>query len=130
MLEDYDKKEAQEFYQDYWKYVKFGFSQYQELVKEIYAKFNCVEDVERKLQLLADNKTTFLQKQNIFKYVPEMNLAYWANEEMISAFGGLKISDIAYVKEGLKTGDNERFIRYWTEVDINKTNIKDESGAK
>ena len=49
---------------------------------------------------------------------------------MISAFGGLKISDIAYVKEGLKTGDNERFIRYWTEVDINKTNIKDESGAK
>lgn len=50
MLEDYDKKEAQEFYQDYWKYVKFGFSQYQELVKEIYAKFNCVEDVERKIK--------------------------------------------------------------------------------
>ena len=103
---------------------------YEGFYKRLFSSSSAVEDVERKLQLLADNKTTFLQKQNIFKYVPEMNLAYWANEEMISAFGGLKISDIAYVKEGLKTGDNERFIRYWTEVDINKTNIKDESGAK
>lgn len=60
----------------------------------------------------------------MYRYVPEMNLAYWANEYMISAFRGSKISDIAYVKEGLKTGDNERFIRYWTEVDINRTNIK------
>ena len=100
---------------------------YEGVYKRLFTSSSAVEDVEKKMQLLADKTHNYLQKQDMYRYVPEMNLAYWANEYMISAFRGSKISDIAYVKEGLKTGDNERFIRYWTEVDINRTNIKNEN---
>lgn len=61
--------------------------------------------------------------QDNFKKIPGMPIAYWASESLITAFeSGKPISDFVEPKVGLQTGDNDRFLRLWWEVDIN--NIK------
>lgn len=61
---------------------------YEGVYKRLFTSSSAVEDVEKKMQLLADKTHNYLQKQDMYRYVPEMNLAYWANEYMISAFRG------------------------------------------
>lgn len=63
----------------------------------------------------------FSMKQGNFKKIPGMPIAYWASEQIITAFEkGKPISDFIEPKVGLQTGDNDRFLRLWWEVDINK----------
>lgn len=59
--------------------------------------------------------------QNNFKKIPGMPIAYWASKSLIESFEkGRPISDLVEPKVGLQTGDNDRFLRLWREVDINK----------
>lgn len=59
--------------------------------------------------------------QNNFKKIPGMPIAYWASKSLIESFEkGRPISDLVEPKVGLQTGDNDRFLRLWWEVDINK----------
>ena len=57
-----------------------------------------------------------IQKNN-FLMIPGSPIAYWANENLINAFkDGEKLSSFVEPKVGLQTGDNDRFLRYWYEV--------------
>lgn len=59
--------------------------------------------------------------QSNFKKIPGMPIAYWASKSLIESFEkGRPISDLVEPKVGLQTGDNDRFLRLWWEVDINK----------
>ena len=49
--------------------------------------------------------------------IPGRPVAYWIDHHIIEAFRNApKMSDFADVKVGLQTGDNERFLKLWTEV--------------
>src|SRR5699024_6910612 len=57
-----------------------------------------------------------------FEKIPGSPIAYWASENIIKSFeDGSLMDDILDVKVGLQTADNDRFLRLWHEVDINKT---------
>jgi type II restriction/modification system DNA methylase subunit YeeA len=59
--------------------------------------------------------------QGTFKSIPGSPIAYWVSDKMREAFAkGTKLGDIAEPKQGLSTSDNDRFLRLWHEVDINK----------
>lgn len=59
--------------------------------------------------------------QDNFKKIPGMPIAYWASKSLIESFEkGKPILDLVEPKVGLQTGDNDRFLRLWWEVDINK----------
>ncbi|EME8230770.1 hypothetical protein EA83_00684 [Enterococcus faecium] len=59
--------------------------------------------------------------QSNFKKIPGMPIAYWASKSIITAFEkGKPISDYVTPKQGLATADNDKFLRLWWEVDINK----------
>lgn len=60
--------------------------------------------------------------QNNFKKIPGMLVAYWASEKIINHFKTNKLDNIAEPRSGLSTTDNNRFLRYWQEVNYN--NIK------
>jgi hypothetical protein len=61
----------------------------------------------------------FETPQSNFLHLPEKQIAYWATDEIIKDFiYGKRLSNIADVKKGLDTGNNNRFLRYWFEVDI------------
>ncbi|MBF0233768.1 MAG: BREX-1 system adenine-specific DNA-methyltransferase PglX [Desulfamplus sp.] len=68
-----------------------------------------------------------------FKKIPGNPVAYSIYEGIIRAFEkGEKLGQMANISEGVKTGNNERFLRYWQEVSIenfalslNQNNVSD-----
>lgn len=76
--------------------------------------------------------------QDEFKLIPESRFTYWANKEIINVFQSNKqIADFLDGGNGMTTGINESYLRYWFEVEFNKikfaaTNSKEakESGGK
>ncbi len=54
--------------------------------------------------------------QDNFSKIPGSPIAYWVSEKMASIFLYTAMSKIASPKAGLGTGDNDRFLRFWHEV--------------
>ena len=69
-------------------------------------------------------------KASNFSKIPGSPVVYWASEHFVQIFEGAMLYDVAQVQEGLKTGDNDRFIRFWNEVDFKKTLMSGNSNAK
>lgn len=63
-----------------------------------------------------------------FKQIPGTPIAYWVNDcFLLYCSLDNRLSDSADVQEGLKTSDNDRFIRHWYEVSYQKTNLQSSS---
>ena len=60
-----------------------------------------------------------------FAVIPGRPIAYWASRQMLDAFEmGVPLSDVALAKQGLATGDNERFLRQWFEVSADRSYMR------
>lgn len=58
---------------------------------------------------------------SLFSRIPSSPIIYWINQSILNLFDkGKIINDIADPRQGLATADNERFIRFWWEVNFNK----------
>lgn len=56
-------------------------------------------------------------KQEDFAKIPGSPVAYWVPKQFFNAYDkGKKFGDFSTVSEGVKTGDNNRFLRLWYEV--------------
>ena len=55
--------------------------------------------------------------QSNFNRIPGGRLSYWFTTPIILSFENKKLKDVSSPKAGLSTGDNNRFLRYWYEVD-------------
>ena len=58
--------------------------------------------------------------QSNFSKIPGSPVAYWVSSAVFAAFRGQTLSDICPPKAGLSTGDNDRFLRFFWETDVNK----------
>ena len=59
--------------------------------------------------------------QSNFKAIPGFPIAYWISEKVRKTFTNCgRLGDISRPRQGLASGNNERFMRFWYEVDINK----------
>ena len=58
-----------------------------------------------------------------FLEVPKSAIAYSLSDTALNAFSGESLSDYADLKQGLITGDNNRFLRYWYEVSLYKSSL-------
>lgn len=66
-----------------------------------------------------------------FDNIPGSPIAYWADESIYAAFkNNLALNDVADVKVGIQTSDNERFLRYWWEVDYSKIGFGMKNGLE
>ncbi len=65
-----------------------------------------------------------------FSKIPGAPVAYWVSKEFLDIFNNKKIATYADVQEGLKTGDNERFIRKWYEIDFGTSNMGSSNSPK
>ncbi|MEE0169397.1 MAG: hypothetical protein U0I00_06025 [Eggerthellaceae bacterium] len=50
-----------------------------------------------------------------FKQIPGTPIAYWASDALLEAFKEEEIGDVCLLRTGMKTGDNNRFLRLWWE---------------
>ena len=59
----------------------------------------------------------FAAQQDNFSKIPGAPVAYWVSEKVYTLFMNCKnVRDITFVGIGMRTGDNDRFLRYWHEV--------------
>ena len=80
-----------------------------------------------------DKKMYFEADAKNFAKIPGAPVAYWVSEKVFDAFeNGELLEKLAYPKKGLVTTDNERFIRFWNEVEFNKLglNYQNKEAAK
>ena len=62
--------------------------------------------------------------QEMFEMIPGDPIGYWISEKMLRAFtDNPKSGDVIDLREGIHTGDNERFIRQWVEIDARGLNL-------
>lgn len=66
-----------------------------------------------------NDKNKYIIKQFNFDKIPGSPIAYWIDDNLIACFNNTKLESLANVKQGLATADNNRFLRYWWEVDFN-----------
>jgi hypothetical protein len=79
-------------------------------------------EVQRRyvLKAVADPSVSYLYrtKQTNFEKIPGSPIAYWASNNLIRSFEiGTPLKDLVQPKVGLQTGDNNRFLRQWYEVE-------------
>ena len=55
-------------------------------------------------------------------------IAYWVSGKMCEAFSGKHLIDYAQCCTGMQTGNNDKYIRNWFEVNISETTIKNING--
>ena len=65
------------------------------------------------------NNYSTLQK---FLQLPNYNFSYWLDDRTVKLFTGENISNYAEAKQGLATGCNDIFMRFWYEVNNCKVN--------
>lgn len=63
----------------------------------------------------------YTAKQENFSKIPGSPVAYWVSENWFKAYDiGIRLGNIGTASEGVKTGDNNRFLRLWFEVSKTK----------
>ena len=82
------------------------------------------ENEKRDLFLSGDKR--FAAKQENFSKIPGMPVAYWVSEAVNRCFEkGLKFDEFASPKQGIKTADKDRFLRFWHEINYERSSIFD-----
>ena len=61
--------------------------------------------------------------QSDFKKIPGCPIAYWAASKIIDAFQINTLRNISQTSEGIKTGNNDKYLRLWTEVNASDISI-------
>jgi SAM-dependent methyltransferase len=64
---------------------------------------------------------SYIAKQNDFGKIPGSPIVYWTSDNFFQIFKERIDSEFS-VRNGITTGDNQRFIRQWNEISISKLN--------
>ena len=88
---------------------------------------------EKVIEALKDNSCAYFYETSAtnFSKIPGSPIAYWVSEKLLKAFDlGKSLGDLALARNGMKTGDNGRFLRIWWEIISNKINLQAENSAQ
>lgn len=78
-------------------------------------------EAEKQALLLSNKSKPFIASADDFKKVPGSPIAYWFNDNSFGVFTKAKLLEqIAEVKTGMTTADNDLFVRSWMEVVFSK----------
>ncbi len=72
----------------------------------------------------------YLTKPNDFKKIPGSPVAYWVDDSTRQAFElGVPFGDLANPRQGMASTNNDKFLRFWSEVSIEKSKFNCESST-
>lgn len=76
---------------------------------------------QKVLEALADKNCGYFYEtdQTNFSKIPGSPVAYWVSENFIRAYQSKTIIDYGVARSGLQTGDNNRFLKFWQELNYN-----------
>lgn len=71
------------------------------------------------LESLNSKKDKYFANQTNFKSIPGSPIAYWVSDSFLNIYSNFnRFDSIAEIKSGIMTGDDNRFIKYWYEINI------------
>lgn len=77
---------------------------------------------EKEIQFKSGERRYRLEASK-FDEITGRPIAYWASDKARAAYKNQNMDSIAQPRHGLATSDNDRFLKLWHEVDINKTSL-------
>ena len=98
--------------------------------KNIVATFNCVRYFETDSQMVptefpVNNERLTVRGAREFMNIPGAPIAYWVEDQLLTLFREQKqFSEEFDAKQGIATGENERFLRQWHEVSFGNLDVR------
>lgn len=101
---------------------------YKGCYRRLFSKQGEVESPEVREQRFLECRGKFEADQENYFKIPGHPISYWVSKDLLTAFiKGKKLGEMADSKQGLATADNNRFLRLWYEVDIDKVTFSCEN---
>ena len=75
---------------------------------------------KEKEKLFLNGENRFSLAKSRFLDLNENAIAYWLSENMFNSFRNKTLGTYAKPRQGMATSDNNRFLRFWSEVNWNK----------
>ena len=73
----------------------------------------------------------FRVADQIFSKIPGTPIAYWVSDQELKAYSsGEFLGSIGYPRKGLDTGENDRFLRLWQEVCLEKSCLDNSNNSR
>lgn len=70
------------------------------------------------------NRNRYTARQDNFSIIPTAPVAYWVSDNLLHDYQiGQRLDQVAQPKQGIKTADKDRFLRFWHEIDFTKSSI-------
>jgi type II restriction/modification system DNA methylase subunit YeeA len=66
----------------------------------------------------------YTANQKDFKKIPGSPIGYWLSEKLLKVFENKLLENYANPRQGLATGNNEKYLRLWQEVSYNKSHFQ------
>lgn len=83
---------------------------------------------EQYLKSIKLNTNLYITNINKFNKLPSKVIGYWVSDYFINIFDdNKKLSDYAQPRQGLATGNNNKFLRLWWEVEYNKSQLNSQT---
>ncbi|EPZ44466.1 BREX-1 system adenine-specific DNA-methyltransferase PglX, partial [Alicyclobacillus acidoterrestris] len=95
-------------------------SDYRSVFKKLHKKPGSVDHLEQKEQWFFEQDNAYFAEIDDFLKIPDSIFAYWLTYTAIKLFEGTTIERYITTREGMTTADNERFLRNWYEVSLQK----------
>ena len=95
---------------------KSNVATYKGTYDRLFEKQGLQEDNKLKQKWLMDGSHRFFVNQRNFSKIPGAPVAYWVSDKFAKIFEFPKLKTISKARRGLETGDNDRFLKFWSEV--------------
>ena len=94
-------------------------------ISDYYGRYYRVAELETSEEkefavLHRDENCSYVANQKDFAFIPGSAVSYWVSPKLFDTFVSYTpLGDIAEPRQGLTTCDNDRFMRFWHEVELN-----------
>jgi hypothetical protein len=77
---------------------------------------------------LSNTNSAYYSTMHKFASIPSCIFAYWISKDLVNVFTRSRLlSDVAKASQGMATGDNNKFVRFWWEVNIDDEKLNSSS---
>jgi hypothetical protein len=95
---------------------------YNSTYRQLYTDKGAVDSISKKENWFFEKDfNKFIINQDQFINIPGSPIAYWISNNFIDNYNKFQcLDELMDIKQGLATGNNKEFLRYWFEVEFNK----------
>jgi len=93
---------------------KYPITKYNSAVVRLVDYLSTTEKIEN----YKNEENYYTLNQRDLAKIPNMSIVYWISDTALSVFDNQKLRDVSPPRQGLATGKNKEFVRFWHEVNF------------